>query len=205
MEKFFALKENKQTTIINASLSCFGRYGYDKASINDIAVEAGISKASVFQYFGSKKQLYAYLLDYAGKTILESFRQEDFNEDTDLFDRVLASSFMEAKILEKNPYLSQFIVKAWTETADEVHDTLAEFRKKTSTFRKDFVLQKSDMKKFKNPNDAEAVSQILMLMAEGYVARFQKDANIGYNLVMEEFQNMMEAMRRNFYKEEYLL
>ena len=205
MEKFFALKENKQTTIINASLSCFGRYGYDKASINDIAVEAGISKASVFQYFGSKKQLYAYLLDYAGKTILESFRQEDFNEDTDLFDRVLASSFMEAKILEKNPYLSQFIVKAWTETTDEVHDTLAEFRKKTSTFRKDFVLQKSDMKKFKNPNDAEAVSQILMLMAEGYVARFQKDANIGYDLVMEEFQNMMEAMRRNFYKEEYLL
>lgn len=205
MEKFFALKENKQTTIINASLSCFGRYGYDKASINDIAVEAGISKASVFQYFGSKKQLYAYLLDYAGKTILESFRQEDFNEDTDLFDRVLASSFMEAKILEKNPYLSQFIVKAWTETADEVHDTLAEFRKKTSIFRKDFVLQKSDMKKFKNPNDAEAVSQILMLMAEGYVARFQKDANIGYDLVMEEFQNMMEAMRRNFYKEEYLL
>ena len=205
MEKFFALKENKQTTIINASLSCFGRYGYDKASNNDIAEESGISKASVFQNNGSKKQLYSYLLDYAGKTILESFRQEDFNEDTDLFDRVLASSFMEAKILEKNPYLSQFIVKAWTETADEVHDTLAEFRKKTSTFRKDFVLQKSDMKKFKNPNDAEAVSQILMLMAEGYVARFQKDANIGYDLVMEEFQNMMEAMRRNFYKEEYLL
>ena len=53
MDKFFALSEEKQITIINAALQCFGKFGYDKASVNDIAVTAHISKASVFQYFGS--------------------------------------------------------------------------------------------------------------------------------------------------------
>lgn len=49
MDKFLALSEKKQKTIINAALQCFGKFGYEKASINDIAVAAHISKASVFQ------------------------------------------------------------------------------------------------------------------------------------------------------------
>ena len=43
MDKFFALSEEKQITIINAALQCFGKFGYDKASVNDIAVTARIS------------------------------------------------------------------------------------------------------------------------------------------------------------------
>ena len=50
MEKFFALSNEKQNTIRNAALACFAKHGYEKASINDIAVAAGISKASIFQY-----------------------------------------------------------------------------------------------------------------------------------------------------------
>ena len=55
MDKFLALTEEKRLTILNAAFQCFGKFGYEKASINDIAVAAHISKASVFQYFGSKK------------------------------------------------------------------------------------------------------------------------------------------------------
>ena len=64
MEKFLALSQEKQATIRNAALACFARHGYEKTSINDIAVAAGISKASIFQYFGNKQTLYQYLFDY---------------------------------------------------------------------------------------------------------------------------------------------
>jgi AcrR family transcriptional regulator len=97
MEKFFALDEKKQSSIINAALQCFGRHGYDKASINDIATSAGISKASVFQYFGNKQKLYEYLLMYCKKILIESF--QEMHDHADLFDRVLASSFMEMDLL----------------------------------------------------------------------------------------------------------
>ena len=41
MEKFLALSHEKQATIRNAALACFARHGYEKTSINDIAVAAG--------------------------------------------------------------------------------------------------------------------------------------------------------------------
>ncbi|MDL2293402.1 TetR/AcrR family transcriptional regulator [Ruminococcaceae bacterium OttesenSCG-928-D13] len=49
------LPEEKRHQILLAAFSCFGNGGYRKASIADIAKTAGISKASVFQYFGTKK------------------------------------------------------------------------------------------------------------------------------------------------------
>ena len=93
MDKFLALTEEKRTAILNAALQCFGKFGYEKASINDIAVAAHISKASVFQYFGSKKQLYIYLLEYCKKIIEGIFDKEALNSQTDLFDRILAVSY----------------------------------------------------------------------------------------------------------------
>ena len=42
-------------------------------------------------------------------------------------------------------------------------------------------------------------------MAEGYAARCRNEENIAYDTLIEEFQKMIEAMRRNFYKEESIL
>ena len=103
MEKFLALTEEKKMTILNAALQCFGKFGYEKASVNDIAVAAHISKASMFQYFGSKKQLYIYLLEYCKKVIEEIFEKAHLDSKTDLFDRILASSRMEMESFQNQP------------------------------------------------------------------------------------------------------
>ena len=113
MDKFFALSEEKQITIINAALQCFGKFGYDKASVNDIAVTAHISKASVFQYFGSKKQLYTYLLEYCMKIIMPSFDQTILDSETDLFNRILVSSKMKMAAMKTHPFITQFMASVW--------------------------------------------------------------------------------------------
>ena len=125
MDKFLALTEEKRLTILNAAFQCFGKFGYEKASINDIAVAAHISKASVFQYFGSKKQLYIYLLEYCKKIIEGLFDKEALDSETDLFDRILASSRMKMEGLQNQPFILQFITSAWEENSPEVTDTLA--------------------------------------------------------------------------------
>lgn len=76
MEKFLALSQEKQATIRNAALACFARHGYEKTSINDIAVAAGISKASIFQYFGNKQTLYQYLFDYCAAQMKQAYNQQ---------------------------------------------------------------------------------------------------------------------------------
>ena len=203
MDKFLALTEEKRTAILNAALQCFGKFGYEKASINDIAVAAHISKASVFQYFGSKKQLYIYLLEYCKKIIEGIFDKEALNSQTDLFDRILASSRMEMESFQNQPFILQFITSVWEETSPEVADALVILTEEVCKFRNDMVLREDDALKFKNPEDAQPVFQMLLLMAEGYAARYREAAAFDFQAVMEDFEKNIAILRKNFYKEEY--
>lgn len=39
------------------------RFGYSRATVEDVAAELGISKKTVYEYFSSKKDLYAYVIE----------------------------------------------------------------------------------------------------------------------------------------------
>lgn len=204
MDKFFALSEEKQITIINAALQCFGKFGYDKASVNDIAVTAHISKASVFQYFGSKKQLYTYLLEYCMKIIMPSFDQTILDSETDLFNRILVSSKMKMAAMKIHPFITQFMASVWEEASPEVNDLLASLKMEAGNFRNEMVLREDDSLKFKNPEDAQPVYNMLLVMAEGYAARYRNAAVFDFETVMNEFEKTISILKNNFYKEEYL-
>ena len=196
MDKFLALTEEKRLTILNAAFQCFGKFGYEKASINDIAVAAHISKASVFQYFGSKKQLYIYLLEYCKKIIEGIFDKEALNSQTDLFDRILASSRMEMESFQNQPFILQFITSVWEETSPEVADALVILTEEVCKFRNDMVLREDDALKFKNPEDAQPVFQMLLLMAEGYAARYRGAAAFDFQAVNPRLTNQIQKRRR---------
>lgn len=52
-------------SIKKASRDLFRRYGYNKTSVNEIAREAKIAKATIYKYFDSKEMvLHAILMDY---------------------------------------------------------------------------------------------------------------------------------------------
>ncbi|MEV0599938.1 TetR/AcrR family transcriptional regulator [Streptomyces sp. NPDC050315] len=48
-----------RSALMAAAALRFGRYGYDGASIRDIAGDAGVDAALVYRYFGSKEALFA--------------------------------------------------------------------------------------------------------------------------------------------------
>lgn len=48
---------DKFTRIIDAALQVFGEKGYYNATISEIAREAGVSEATIYEYFGSKEDL----------------------------------------------------------------------------------------------------------------------------------------------------
>ena len=70
-EKFFALPEEKRRRIVNAAMEVFGKNEYKRASTDDIAARAGISKGLLFHYFGSKKELYFYLYRHVERMVAE--------------------------------------------------------------------------------------------------------------------------------------
>ena len=57
-DKFFALPQDKQDRILNAGYRVFSQNSYKKSPMNEIALEADISKSLLFFYFKNKKEFF---------------------------------------------------------------------------------------------------------------------------------------------------
>jgi AcrR family transcriptional regulator len=58
------LKNNKKNTIVSAAARVFAQRGYSGASIAEIAVQAGIGKGTVYEYFNSKEDLFFAVFEW---------------------------------------------------------------------------------------------------------------------------------------------
>jgi AcrR family transcriptional regulator len=54
--------EERRTAILDSALAVFSQRGYHSASIDDIAGEAGVSKALIYEHFASKQELHGDLI-----------------------------------------------------------------------------------------------------------------------------------------------
>jgi AcrR family transcriptional regulator len=54
--------DERETQILNAAATVIVRLGYDKTTMNDIAAEAGVSRATVYLYFKGKEELFEALV-----------------------------------------------------------------------------------------------------------------------------------------------
>jgi AcrR family transcriptional regulator len=60
--------EERRVALLESALEVFAKRGYHASSIDDIAREAGVSKALIYEHFTSKQVLYAELLEqHAGE------------------------------------------------------------------------------------------------------------------------------------------
>ena len=63
--------EERRAGILDAALAVFSARGFHSSSIDDIAREAGISKALIYEHFESKQELYADLLERNANELFE--------------------------------------------------------------------------------------------------------------------------------------
>lgn len=63
--------EERRAGILDAALAVFSARGYHASSIDDIAREAGISKALIYEHFDSKQGLYGDLLEQNANKLFE--------------------------------------------------------------------------------------------------------------------------------------
>jgi TetR/AcrR family transcriptional regulator len=203
MEKFKELIEEKQLPIIEAALKCFGKHGYKKASMSDIAQNSGVSKPMLFHYFGTKRDLYLYLSEYVRSVMIEAYKRNEINAYDDLFERIIVASRMKMGILEKHPHILKFIISMFEETDDAVTDITKKIMPEAQRFSYDLVLRKEDVDKFKEGVDIDVVMRMMFLMAEGY-AHEMTDERCDFGKITEELEKTIHMLKSNLYKEEYL-
>jgi AcrR family transcriptional regulator len=60
--------------MLDAAGRAFAEHGFHRASMDEIAAAAGISKPMLYNYFGSKEGLYAAYIERSGQALLTAMR-----------------------------------------------------------------------------------------------------------------------------------
>ena len=171
LEKFESLPAEKQNAILNGAMSCFAANGYKKASASDIAGAAGISKAMVFHYFGTKKALYLYLLDYCCQMMVGEIQEKMDPTVTDFFDRIKQATVIKLSVLGKHPAMLGFLEGTYFETDEEVRGAVQAYytKEEWEQVRTRLTLENLDVSKFKDTADPALVLKMLVRYAYGYL------------------------------------
>ena len=207
-EKFMNLDTEKQERIINASMEEFGKKGYNNASTNEIIKNAEISKGLLFHYFGSKKSLYFFLLDYSIKIFSEEFYGRLNYDETDIIIRWGQIALLKIDLIHKHPVLYQFLIASSTEDNLEIKKEIDERTKIVYEDAYKRLLINIDTSLYKDGMEASRISEIIIWVTQGFanseLEKFKNnpDSKSTFDIaaIMPEFDEYMKLLKRAFYK-----
>ncbi len=211
MDKFEQLDVDKKQKIINGATKIFGQYGYQKASISQIANACNISKSMVFYYFKNKLNLYDFLVDFSFDHIVSKYEQNPI-ETTDFFEFLSESAKVKMIGFKEFPHLMKFITSFYFETNEEIIPLREQYLKRGELLRNKLVGPGLDYYKFKETVDPQKLMSMLVTWSEGYVTKAEYQLEIltdeqledYYSKMIKEFMMYLEMFKINFYKKEYL-
>jgi AcrR family transcriptional regulator len=211
-EKFLNLNKDKQKAVLTTAIHEFARAGYDKASTDTIAINAGISKGSLFNYFTSKLKLYIYTLEYTIDLIDKEVREEIIQvTDTDFYDRLKKISFIKHKKYMKYPKEAQLITSFYInppQINDDEINRLSRKYEEDVVFAEEYLMKYLDEKKLRAGITKEEVLFITHTLFEALIKRQVEIASVQCNgrfeytdRTMAEFDKYIEILKHGIYKD----
>lgn len=100
--KLSARQLAKQQRILSAALKVFSEAGYNAASMDAIAIEAEVSKPTLYMYFGSKEQLFESMMVAQRDLMLEPFE----NTSGDMVGDIVDFAWHYADVVMRPEFLS---------------------------------------------------------------------------------------------------
>lgn len=171
---FLTLPYKKQAIIRNAALKEFATKGYETASTNAIVTQAGISKGSLFRYFGTKEQLLAFLLQYMTDIMTSQLTIPMENMSGDVIERWRHVVLLKIELLIKQPLLFDFSLRMVQETHPLVQTHLKLMQ---DSFTKNFgekLYSSINTHLFRDQLDVPKVLKLIWWGLEGYAHELQQ-------------------------------
>lgn len=206
-----ALPEEKQNRIRNAALREFGKYGYEKTSVESIAKEAKISKGMVFHYFDTKLGLFEYLSEYMYDYLSEYIINITENiANYDYLDRLKELSRIKLSAYVSNPYVFEFSTMFMFHPKNlEVSDKVKKIQEELMSTRQtqvNLLVSKPDEKNLRDDISKEHTENYLEWIIEGYTNKLMKEfaakslSEMDLDPYWEEFDEILEDLKIIFYK-----
>ena len=208
IEKFMKLEADKQSRIINAAMKEF-RYGYKKATTDIIVKDAGISKGLLFHYFGTKEQLYVYLIRLAS-----DLSRKVFSEIMNCGSRDILESFWQVATLKKDmanqhPFLFDFVNGMYIHKSDFPSEEATSLFEEKQQAALDEMCKQCDVSLFRDDIDYKKAFVIINVTMDAVI----NDENIEiisagdrererYEGFLEDLKGYLDIFRLCFYKKQ---
>ena len=203
METFINPQAEKQEALINAAMNIFSKNGYKKASVGDIAAEAGLAKGMINYYFGSKKNLYLYLAELSGKKLVERMEADFDRSITDFFDNMKMMTTIKISMMKEHPAIFAFLASFYLEEDSDVKDDIREYMARSLKLREQWIFDDIDVSRFKDDVDSKLIDTLMVWAGEGFANKLKQGLDIEeIEAFTGELFACIDLMKKYFYKEE---
>lgn len=161
-----AIREKRRREILAAALEIFSRDGYHKGTVEDIARLAGIGKATVYEYFSSKQEIFQEMLVHFLRNY-EDLAREKTASQASVRQKLLVLFDFNMEFLDRNAEVIERVFLGLEEGSRDLRPTIMAFHKRLYHFFLDLVelgLESGEIGPGKNPH---IVSLLLINMVYG--------------------------------------
>ncbi|GMQ57021.1 TetR/AcrR family transcriptional regulator [Vallitalea sediminicola] len=199
-EAFNKIKKEKQEKIVNSAFDEFSKYGYEKASTNNIVANANISKGLLFHYFGSKQGLFDYLTNYSLEIMINEINEKVKWEELDIFERLKKIFMIKMKVSQRYPRIFHFFnIMLENKSVEEIMK-----EERIRNLLSKIYHQDIDYTRFKKDIDPIKAINIIKWTFEKYgdenLKKFQSEGLIDFDKLSIKIDEYINILRLSFYK-----
>jgi TetR/AcrR family transcriptional regulator len=204
--KFLSLEPERRDAVLNAALKEFAKKGFDDASTNVIAKDSGISKSLMFHYINNKRNFFLFLFDYC----LDILEREYFSRvelhEKDIFERLRQTCLLKIQVMQKFPWIFDFIRAAVVTDSEAVKDELVKRRKMVENSSFERFYGDIDTSRFCSELDVDKAKQLIFWAVGGYadqiLNRFKNldVTEFEFEKIRAEFDGYLNELRKAYYK-----
>ena len=211
-ETFERLSEDKQAKVLDAAFIEFCEKGYEQASTNQIAKEAGIGKGTLFYYFKSKQTLFHYLVEKAFDIAQEEYLDKINFEETDFFERIKQTTELKWAVYHIHSHALKFLAYVFMHADETVLSVELNEKRKIAEKKWATVLSYNiDFSKLREDIPQETSLNFIRWTVEGYRQELEaKMKQLNFETMnnedmlpyYEEFYGYLDTLKRIYYKKE---
>lgn len=195
--KFESLTEEKRKRIIDVCIEEFSLNGYKNASTNSIVKNAEISKGILFHYFGNKKRLYLYVLNYVVELLTKVIYGRMDNLSTDFFERVMQIGIIKMQAAHEYPSEYKFVIDAVAHTDEELEQEVQAVYGKMLSQGMPILFKDIDTSNFRKDMNKEKALEVIMFIVEGISNKYSRAFR---NKSTDEIMSNMEDLIKEYYE-----
>ncbi|MDP6808665.1 MAG: TetR/AcrR family transcriptional regulator [Desulfobacterales bacterium] len=151
---------SRKHEIIKASVELFYKYGYQKASLRDIARKVGISQAAIYYHFKTKEEILLNIIEKYSNKLLFSLKT-CFVQKKDPIENLRDAIFAHATSIRNSRNGTKIIIEDKRFLSDEIKQIVKEKEIVIFLLYKDYLKQLQDLKLIKQGDLSIATFGIL--------------------------------------------